>query len=112
MDAHRVPIVVAHVKRPSKAQDLGIQVGWVIAKIEGEDLTQLEYSDAWGLMKEKVRVLPHALPAQPASEGKREGPVGWWQGAAGCVLQAACCRRRAPHRLRRRARCAADDEDF
>eukprot|EP00418_Pyrodinium_bahamense_P079138 CAMPEP_0179062126 /NCGR_PEP_ID=MMETSP0796-20121207/26771_1 /TAXON_ID=73915 /ORGANISM="Pyrodinium bahamense, Strain pbaha01" /LENGTH=244 /DNA_ID=CAMNT_0020759031 /DNA_START=105 /DNA_END=839 /DNA_ORIENTATION=+ len=57
-DADRIPIVVNSINPSAEANELGVQVGMVIAKIDGVDLTEMPYDDAFGLMKEKVRPLP------------------------------------------------------
>lgn len=55
---NQVPIVVRHQPASGQAKVLGVKRGWVIAKIDGVDITQMSYAEAFELLQSKVRALP------------------------------------------------------
>lgn len=57
-DADRMPIVINALNGKGQAKDLGVNVGMVIAKIDGVDITGMKYDEAFALMREKVKFLP------------------------------------------------------
>mmetsp|Transcript_90406 Transcript_90406/g.264541 ORF Transcript_90406/g.264541 Transcript_90406/m.264541 type:complete len:259 (+) Transcript_90406:62-838(+) len=53
-----MPMAVRYEPSAGQAKDMGVQQGWVITKIDGTDITQMQYEAAFDLFKERVKVLP------------------------------------------------------
>jgi len=53
-----MPIKIGSFEVPSHAQSRGVQIGMVLAQVDGESLTGKTYSDAWQKLKAAVSTLP------------------------------------------------------
>jgi len=53
------PITVTEVQPTSHALELGIEVGWVLLSIEGEDVTAFSADAVRVLLRGRSKSLPH-----------------------------------------------------
>mmetsp|Transcript_82232 Transcript_82232/g.156265 ORF Transcript_82232/g.156265 Transcript_82232/m.156265 type:complete len:151 (-) Transcript_82232:84-536(-) len=55
----KLPIVIASFTPDSKAKELGVEVGWQMKSVGGEDVTGCKsYEDALAIIKKKLETLP------------------------------------------------------
>jgi len=57
-DVEKMPIKIKSFKEGSHAQECGVEVGMVLATIEGESLEDKKYSEAWTKIIETLKNLP------------------------------------------------------
>lgn len=56
--AHGVGIKISHVSHTSQANDLGLQVGWLVKEVDGQDLSHRSFEDAQHLLVDRIAQLP------------------------------------------------------
>merc|ERR1712176_1326202 len=57
-DHDKLPMEVRAVKNPSEANDAGVTVGMIMTHIGRTNIVGMQYRDAYGLLKDKVKLLP------------------------------------------------------